>query len=198
MMRPACENQLDSRKTMGTSEKVSAEMRRLLAVNRDGKLTSDQWLAAVFEPIAPILLVMTPLIVLLAWRAGRVGVLLGLGICLLLTTWLGLTRMIRYARLPIYHAVMTASKNFQPMRVFGPPTLTDKDGQTFVFKRRYTPKFNLNKDMLYSIYWLYDGNAPVLLSLSPSDHPNAMSWKPSPVFEARLERRLARREGGAN
>ena len=177
---------------MATPEKVSDEMRRLLAMNREGKLTSDQWLAAVFEPLTPLLIFLTPFIVLLAAQAGRVGVLLGLSLGLGGTLWLGLSRMWRYARAPIQYSVMTAFGDFQPIRLFGPPKFTAAGEADFAFKRRYTPKFTLNKGARYGVYWMHDGNAPVLLSLSPLQHPNAASWKPSPAFELRQAKRTRR------
>jgi hypothetical protein len=182
---------------MATPEKVSDEMRRLLAMNREGKLTSDQWLAAVFEPLTPLLIFLTPFIVLLAAQAGRVGVLLGLGLGLGGTLWLGLSRMWRYARAPIQYGVMTASGDFQPIRLFGPPKFDAADATAFAFKRRYTPKFTLSKGARYGVYWMHDGNAPVLLSLSPIEHPNAGSWKPSPAFELRRAKRSRRVSSGA-
>ena len=174
---------------MATPEKVSDEMRRLLAMNREGKLTSDQWLAAVVEPLTPLLILLTPFIVLLAAQAGRVGVLLGLGLGLGGTLWLVLSRMWRYARAPIQYGIMTAASDFQPIRLFGPPKFNATDATAYAFKRRYTPKFTLTKGMRYGVYWMHDGNAPVLLSLSPIDHPNAVSWKPSPAFELRRAKR---------
>lgn len=177
---------------MATPEKVSDEMRRLLAMNREGKLTSDQWLAAVFEPLTPLLVLLTPFIIVLALQAGRVGVLLGLGLGLGGTVWLGLSRMWRYARAPIQYSIMTASGDFQSIRLFGPPKFTTAGDDAFAFKRRYTPKFTLNKGAKYGVYWMHDGNAPVLLSLSPIDHPNAVSWKPSPAFALRLAKRSRR------
>lgn len=174
---------------MSTPEKVSDEMRRLLAMNREGKLTSDQWLAAVFEPLTPLLILLTPFIILLAAQAGRVGVMLGLGLGFVGTLWLGLSRMWRYARTPIQFSVMAASGDFQPIRLFGPPRFLALDTTAFTFKRRYTPKFALTKGLSYGVYWMDDGNAPVLLSLYPIDHPNASSWKQSPAFEPRRLKR---------
>lgn len=179
---------------MAVTENVSEEMRRLLAMNREGKLTSDQWLAAVFEPLTPLLLLLTPFIVVLALQAGRVGVMLGLGVGLIATVWLSLSRMIRYARAPLHYSVMSAAGDFLPQRLFGPPHLVEDDGTAFRFKRRYTPKFTLNNGARYGVYWLHDGNAPVLLSLAPVVHANAASWRPAPAFEVRRQKRVQRTE----
>ncbi len=178
---------------MSAAPKVSEEMRRLLAMNREGKLTSDQWLAAVFEPLTPLLLLLTPFIVLLAVQAGRAGVLGGLAFGLVIVVWLSLSRMLRYARAPLQYSIMTSNADFLPQRLFGPPKLTDLAGETYAFKRRYSPKFTLAKGAQYGVYWMHDGNAPVLLSLSPLDHPNAPSWKPSPAFELRRSKRSKER-----
>ncbi|MBK8134951.1 MAG: hypothetical protein IPK52_03765 [Chloroflexi bacterium] len=174
---------------MSTPEKVTEEMRRLIAANREGKLTSDQWLAAVFEPLTPILVLLTPLIIVLAARAGRAGILVGLAVGVFATVWLGVTRMARYARLPLNYDVMVAAKDFKPNRLYGPPSFSDEGEQPYIFKRRYTPRFVLQKGVRYGVYWMHDGNAPVLLSVSPKDHPNAASWKPTTDFVTRRDRR---------
>lgn len=179
---------------MAVQEKVTEEMRRLIASNREGKLTSDQWLAAVFEPITPLLLILTPLIVVLAARSGRTGVLFGLLLGVAGTAWLAVTRMVRYARLPLHYSVMTAVRDYRSTRLYGAPDF-DNNGEPVVFKRRYTPKFMMTKGTRYGVYWLLDGNnAPVLLSLSPINHPNALSWKPTMDFEARRARRIKRQQ----
>lgn len=179
---------------MQASNIVNDEMRRLLALNREGKLTSDQWLAAAFEPLTPLLLLLTPTIVLLAARAGRAGVLLGLVLGFGGIFWLSLSRLIRYARTPLHYSVMTSPADFRPARLSGPPTLVVEDGDSFAFKRRYAAKFALSKGTSYGVYWMHDGNAPVLLSIWPLDHPNAASWRPSPAFDSRHARRAARRQ----
>lgn len=174
---------------MSAPEPVTSEMRRLIASNRDGKLTSDQWLAAVFEPLTPLLVLLTPLIVVLAARAGRLGVLLGLGLGVAGIVWLAATRMVRYARLPLNYEVLVANRDFKSARLYGAPTFCDETDQQYVFKRRYTPKFSLTKGIRYGVYWIHDGNARVLLSLCPKEHPNAVSWRPTSDFAARRERR---------
>src|SRR5437868_2795269 len=92
---------------------VTADMRARLAANRNGKLTSTQWKEIVTEPLAVILLLLVPGIILLRARifyylAGG-GWLIGV-LALVIVIGVILMRAGRYARAPIHVGIFRAAQ----------------------------------------------------------------------------------------
>ncbi len=175
-------------------EVVSSEMRASLLTNRHGLLTSGQWREMVFEPLIVLLLLLVPTIMVLRstllafvvgafWMVGLAGVI-GVAAMIFL-------RARRYARLPLYYAVMTADTTSQPAWKFwgrGNQFLTANE-DSVRFSRRLAPPMPVQDGAPYMLYYLREGDRYTLLSLAPVEHPNADSWKPSSSFEDRFQRR---------
>lgn len=176
-------------------DRVSEPMRARLLMNRHGTLTTEQWKDMVFAPLVSLLLVLAPGIVVLGPRLGALvwggfglAALFGLaavGVMLAL-------RARRYARAPVHFAVMQGVQA-RPFWLFWRPViLRGEDGTLVRFSKQLAPHTPVRPGTDYLVYYLRDGDAHVLLSLAPADHPDAELWRPSPAFEVRFNRRQAR------
>src|SRR5690606_1373431 len=86
---------------------ISQAMRARLTINRDGRLTSEQWKDLVTEPLVILLLVLAPLILILGPRLVALalrGWVLALVVVLLVVVVPIIARAWRYARLPVHFA----------------------------------------------------------------------------------------------
>lgn len=177
------------------NDPVSEPMRARLLMNRHGTLTADQWKDMVFAPLVSLLLVLAPGIVVLGPRLGAL-VWGGFGLVALLSlaavgVMLAL-RARRYARAPVYFAVMQGVQS-RPFWMFWRPTvLRDSAGAPVRFSKQLAPYTPVRAGADYLVYYLRDGDVQVLLSLAPADHPDADLWRPSDTFEARFARRAPR------
>lgn len=164
-------------------------MLRLLAANRNGKLDGDQWRELVLEPLMPLLFLLLPAVLFfgprLALFSWRVGLVLIVGV----VGWL-LYRAWRYARLPVYEAVLYLSEEVVgTWKVWKPPVMQTKKGGQISFGRRVAPRMGLKRDVAYRVYYLRDGMRNVLLSVAPVEHPQAVLWQPGSQFEERFRQR---------
>jgi hypothetical protein len=175
---------------------VVPEMRQRLLVNRDGRMTSGQWLDLVAQPLTTLALllgasylVFGSYMVTFAADFWWVGVPL---IVLLVFVPVAV-RAYRYARAPVHFARLFAG--VQPLLGFGAwksqVFYTDAN-QPVTFRRRLAPRMPLSQDAEYIVYYLEDSQGRVLLSAAPADHQDADHWLPTPMFEARYERRAGR------
>ncbi len=174
-------------------EVVSPEMRTRLLANRQGALTSAQWRELVFEPLITLLLLLVPAIIVLRstllafvvgafWLVGLAGVA---AVALMI-----FFRARRYARIPLYHAVMTSDAETRFLWKFrGGNRFVTANEEVVRFTRRLAPAMPVQAGAPYLLYYLREGNTYTLLSLAPADHPNADAWKPSRSFEDRFRRR---------
>jgi hypothetical protein len=177
------------------TEPVNPEMASRLNENRDGRLTSNQWLSIVTEPVVllillclPIILIAGPRLFLLGMRGGRtLSVLL---IMLPIVIIPLLFRAWRYARVPVHHAILYSDAS-QPSRwlFWRPPVLYHADGSPMHFRKRLAPYTPLEPNQDYIVYYMHDGDRPVLLSLAPASHRYAERWQPSTTFHTRLKTR---------
>lgn len=174
-------------------ERVVPEMRQRLAVNKHGKLTGGQWLEVVTAPIVTVLLLSSPVLMLFATRLLLVparglllaGVLVLFG---LLTTTLA--RAYRYARLPVRYEIMQAKSDFlQTLLLWRSPVFINAQGQEVRFVRRLAPMTFVRAGHSYIVYYLRDNDGHILLSVAPTHHPDAETWRPSRAFNYRLSKR---------
>lgn len=171
---------------------LTPEMRERIMVNRTGKLTSNQWIDMIMQPVVALILVMTPgiflmprLLLLLARGGWIVLLMILVGIVASLVF-----RAYRYARAPIYFAEMTAGTETPPWWMFWRPLiLTDETGARLKFGKRLAPRPILRRGNTYLVYYLREPGDNVLLSIAPGDHPDAANWQPDRVFEARFRHR---------
>lgn len=175
---------------------ITADMRARLAANCDGKLTGQQWKEIVTEPLATLLLLLVPGIILLRARvfyfvAGGgwlIGLLVVVGLIIMI-----LLRANRYARAPIHVGIFYADEQFRPFWMFWKAEIfKDEAGGQVRFYKRLAPSARRQVGERYLIYYLKDGEEQVLLSIAPADHPDATGWQPSPAFQTRFAGRGGR------
>jgi hypothetical protein len=166
---------------------VTPDMRARLTANRDGKLTGQQWKEIVTEPLATLLLLLVPGIILLRSRVFSFFAGGGWLIVLLALVVLILWRAKRYSRSPIHVGYFQAEQQFRPFWMFWKAeTFNDEAGKPVRFSKRLAPAAVRKAGQRYLIYYLKDGEGNVLLSIAPADHPNASNWGPSPAFQTRF------------
>lgn len=174
---------------------IDLEMRRRLSVNREGNLTSDQWLNLSLLPLMAMLFVFVPALLLLTVRfrtAGfAVGMIGGIGLMLVFVT----QRMARYARLPLCYEVMTATADLKSAQK-GTFEFVDERDELVRFSRHLTHGLTTRKDRPYHVYYLIDGRSRVLLSLAPYIDGEAHAWEPTAMFKARYEKRIQEKPKG--
>lgn len=167
-------------------------LRDRLLMNRDGRLHPDQWRELVSEPLAPLLLLLVPAILILRgylltlfvgafWFVGLAG-LAALGVMLAL-------RARRYARLPVQTAVLRCTQPPHPWQWWKGMVFQDEGGKAYPFSRSMAPDFRPQPQAVYLVYYLEDGERRILLSAAPADSPGAEELRPTPLFYARLKRR---------
>ena len=172
--------------------KIAAQMRERLLVNRTGKMTSDQWLDIVLQPLTTLLVLMIPLSVVLLpiflRLAFRIWVIVPLLFVMFVATILA--RGYRYARAPVYFATLTPGTSSTMTRFLRRAvTLYDAEGHGLHFKKWLAPRPPLKDGQPYIVYYLKDHDTNIILSLAPAHHPDAEKWQPTEMFEARLKRR---------
>lgn len=177
------------------TEPINPEMANRLAENRDGRLTSHQWLTIVTEPLTLLLLLSLPLILiagprlfLLSLRGGRIISIL---LILLPVVIIPLVfRAWRYARVPLKHTVLYSDATPSSRWLFWrPPVLYHADGNPAHFRKRLAPYTPLEPNQSYIVYYMQDGDQDVLLSLAPANHRYAERWQPSTSFHTRHQHR---------
>lgn len=181
---------------MSVQDSVSPDMRDRLLTNRHGKLTSDQWKDMVTEPLAILLVLLMPLVIIAGPRLvaftlrGIVIVLVAVVVLVILPL---LFRARRYARAAVHVETLYAGDNPRPMLLFWRPlVLYTKAGNLIRFKKRLAPNVRLRPNHAYLAYYLRDAGEYVLLSIAPADHPDSDRWQPSSAFHERFARRMRR------
>ncbi len=167
---------------------LSDDMRLRLLHNRRGRLTTQQWLALVTEPLVPILLLIAPAILIfgprLAAMARLLPFLLLLGVILLGAMLI--TRARRYARKPLHFAVLYAEKDGATIWQFWKrPTLQTRSGIALKFNKSIAPPLKIQQGQTYIAYFLVDSDRYILLSIAPAEHPDAELWYPANAFAKR-------------
>lgn len=150
--------------------------------NRDGRLSSRQRIELVTEPLATLLLLCVPLI-LIAGRygaAGRVFVLaLVAGFALTI-----LLRALRFARVKLWYRVLFAERLHPRWMFWRKTTLTDKRGEPLRFDHRLSRKTKIKPDQSLHVYYVEAAGRRILLNMTPRDHPQADIAEPSDNFTA--------------
>lgn len=171
---------------------VVPEMRQRLIVNRDGRLTPEQWGEMIAQPLVVVVLLTG--FALAAFGPRLLPLLrfwwIVIPLLLLMVFAPAVLRAYRYARAPIHFAKLTAGA--QPLGIVRKSLLfyTDED-QAVRFTARLAPRPPLQTDVEYLVYYLEDGDSKVLLSAAPAEHPDAEHWLPTRQFEARFQRRTS-------
>jgi len=174
---------------------IDPEMRRRLSENREGSLTSDQWLSLSLAPLTALMFVLVPAVLMLTMRFRMVGFAVamvgGLGLLLVF----GTQRLAQYARLPVCYEVMTAVTDLTSAGR-GTFDFVDERDEVVRFVRHLTPGLTTRKGLPYHVYYVTDGRTRVLLSLAPYTEGETRTWEPTAVFKARYERRVQEKPKG--
>lgn len=155
---------------------VLADIRR----NREGRLSSRQRIELVTEPLATLLLLSVPLI-LIAGRygpAGRAFVLIlvaGFALTIVMRAW-------RFARVKLYYRVLFAERLNARWMFWRKTTLTDKTGELVRFDHRLSRKLKIKPDQSLHVYYVETAGRRIMLNMTPRDHPQSELAEPSDNF----------------
>jgi hypothetical protein len=172
---------------------ISDDMRVRLLANRNGKLTIQQYKDVITAPLATLLVLLAPLIVILGARLA-VLTMRGLWIVLLVGFVVVVVPLVlrarRYARAPVHFAVLNAGDQPRSFWQFWKPQImVRQDGVATTFRSRLAPYLPLRPNQDYVVYYLEEIGGAILLSLAPADHPDAGQWQPTSVFQTRFKQR---------
>jgi len=173
---------------------LNAEMRDRLRSNREGRLSSAQWIAMTSDPLVTLMLLLAPAILIVGLRLPALLSRAWLILLVILVVYGGmiLLRARRYARARVHYKVLYAARPTLTRKALRRlPSFYDDRGQVFRFARWLAPRVPVMNDHAYMIYYLDDPKERVLCSLVPLTHEDADKFKPSPEFERRFERRAA-------
>lgn len=166
---------------MSASEKLSRETRKDLERNRDGRLSSRQWLQLITEPLTTLLLLSVPLI-LIAGRygpAGRLIVIVLIGAFVLTMAM----RAWRFARVKMCYRVLFADGSGARWKLWRKTTLASKSGDAIRFNHRLCGRLKVEPDQALHTYYVEAGGRRILLTAVPKRHPDSELAEPSARFE---------------
>ncbi len=180
--------------TKRKADTINTAMRQRLESNRNGVISTDQWLDLVTEPLVVLLLVLGPALVVLGPRFTmfavtlRYPVLLLIGLLALVVPIL--LRARRYARARIRFAILNADQNVAaPLMFWRAQRFQTGEGKPIRFSKRLSPPMYFRPGSPYLVYYLEDKGGNVLLSVAPADHADADKWHPTRFYEMRQQRR---------
>jgi len=156
------------------------DLKKDLDRNRDGRLSTRQWIELITEPVTSLLLLSVPLI-LISGRYGPAGRMFVLAIVLGFVAMI-VMRAIRFARVKLHFRVLYV-ENLSPRWMLWRKTkLMTKSGDLIQFNYQLAHKFPLQKDQAVMVYYIEVGDRRVLVSLLPEKHPAALSVIPTSQF----------------
>lgn len=178
-------------------EHLSEEMRERLAANREGQLTTRQWIDLVTEPLNMILLLIAPAVLIFGLRvfprfrfSVPLIILIGIG----LIGYMLISRARRYARLPIRFGRFFADVRPRPAWQFWRPIMFYRENdEPLIFDAWQPPRPPLRFNAEYLIYYIEDRKRRTILSIAPMDHDETKRWMPTAQFHERYNRRVGRR-----
>lgn len=184
---------------MPKRRELSRLVRNWLLTNRNGRLASDQWLNLVTEPLATLILLSIPVVLLFAFtplddmllmmRYTRVI----LPLFPVVIVFVLLARARYFATSVVQYQVLYAGHE-EPgpfWRFARQLTMFTEQGEPVPFDHFISAPPHLEPDMPYMIYYLEQKERRTLLSFAPLEHPNAESWQPTEQFYRRQRRRRA-------
>lgn len=165
------------------AEHITEALKQDILRNREGKLSSRQWLALVTEPIVSLMLLSVPMILLV----GRYG-LMGRYIVLALVLGFGLMtvfRAVRFARVKLVYRVVYAEQIHPRWMFWRKLTLTTVGGDPMRFDYHVIQNLNLQQDQALLVYYVKVADRCILLSAIPQKHPQASLAHPIALFQRR-------------
>lgn len=169
------------------------EMRVRLLANRNGRLTVQQYQDIITAPLAALLVLLAPLVIVFGARFAMLAVR-GLWIVLLVGIVALLVPLVlrarRYARAPVHFAILNAGSQPRLFWQFWKSwVMQTQAGEAVQFRSRLAPYLPLKVNGDYLVYYLVEPGGNILLSLAPADHPDAEDWRPTSVFDTRFKDR---------
>ena len=166
---------------MESADQLTRELRKDFERNRDGRLSSRQWIQLITEPLSTLLLLSVPLI-LLAGRYGPAGRVIVLALMAGFALTIAL-RALRFARVKLCYRVLFAEGMPARWMFWRKTTLTSKNGEPIRFNHRLSNLRKLKPDQALHVYFVEVGGRRILLSMIPRKHEGASLAEPSDVFE---------------
>ena len=166
---------------MATKQKLPRETRDNLKRNRDGRLSSRQWLQLITEPLTTLLLLSVPLI-LIAGRYGPAGRLIVIALIGAFVLTMAM-RALRFARVKLCYRVLYADGGHKRWKLWRKTTLASKSGEDIRFDQRLSGRLKVEPDQAMHTYFVEAGGRRILLCVVPKRHPEAELAEPSNHFE---------------
>ena len=164
-------------------KRLPDELKNDLSRNREGRLSSRQWIQLITEPLSTLLLLSVPLI-LIVGRYGPAGRLF----VLLIVLGFGLTiafRAVRFSRVKLHYRVLYVEQLRPRWMFWRKINLVTKTGDTLQFDHHIISKLKLQPDQAMMTYYIDIGDRRVLVSLVPQKHPEAKLAQPTSQFKSR-------------
>ena len=166
---------------MPAKDKLPRETRNDLKRNREGRLSSRQWLQLITEPLTTLLLLSVPLI-LIAGRYGPAGRLIVFALLGAFVLTMAM-RALRFARVKLSYRVLYADGSNSRWKLWRKTTLASKSGESIRFDHRLSGRLNAPLDQALHTYYVEAGGRRILLTAVPKRHPEAELAEPSIHFE---------------
>ena len=151
--------------------------------NRDGRLSTRQWLELITEPLVSLLLLSVPMALLLG-RFGLAGRLLVLALVIGFLLTLAL-RAIRFARVRLCYRELYAVQLQPRWKFWRKTTFAGRTGDAVRFNHKIAGKLRVKPDESLHAYYVTLGGRNILVSMIPQAHPKADLAEPSADFERR-------------
>ena len=163
------------------ADQLPSELLKDLERNREGRLSTRQRIALITEPLASLLLLSLPLL-LLAGRYGAAGRLVALALIAGFALTMGL-RALRFARVRLCYRVLFAEGMKARWMFWRKTTLTGKTGEAIRFDHRLSSRrLRLKPEQSLHVYYIEAGERRILLTMIPRDHPQAGLAAPGAGF----------------
>lgn len=159
------------------------DLKKDLDRNRDGRLSTRQWIELITEPVTQLLLLSVPLI-LISGRYGPAGRMFVLAIVLGFMAMI-VFRAIRFSRVKFYYRVLYVEQSHPRWMLWRKTQLMTKTGEPIKFDHRVSSKLRLENDQAVMVYYIEVGDRRILVSFLPEKHPFASSALPTRLFSAR-------------
>lgn len=163
-----------------TPERISKDLLNDFKRNREGRLSSRQWLELISEPLTSLLLLTVPLALLLG-RYGMAGRVLVLALILGFLATVAM-RAVRFSRVKLCYRILYPEEIHPRWRFWKKTSLASRSGESVRFDKRIASKIKLQPDQGLCVYYFDFGQRRVLVSMIPEEHPKADLAEPSEVF----------------
>ena len=164
-------------------DRLSKDLLNDFLRNREGRLSSRQWLELITEPVTTLLLLAAPMALLLG-RYGMAGRLVVLALIIGFALTMAM-RALRFARVRLCYRVLYPEQIRARWRFWQKTILASRSGETVRFDKHLSSKLRLQSEEAVFVYYFDHGGRRVLVSMIPEEHPKADIAEPSDDFVRR-------------